>query len=395
MSWLQKIEDNIIITTGEGSTFDVVWKNAAKQVSYNTAVFEFAGVAGSLVRRKLPKGNQYSIEIYFRGENHLDESRAFEVAAADPRPWTLSHPFYGRLSVQPVQLSFDNTALNVTKITGVVLETIEGGVNTSVDLADQIQADAQQLSENTAQSVTAIDADTQAGLTSQNEATFQNYKKEVEQASDLEALTTAFAKSRSAAQQAIAKPVEAMRTAQNLINLPFSFANSTEARIAMLKREFDNLVTSALGLTSFASKRVFEASGANVLATLAKVAGVGVYDNRLAVLNAAAQITGNYNTFISTLDGLQGDEYYPDRDTIAGLENIVNNTVDLLFQLAQDAKQERSYTLDADSNAILLAHRFYGLDDNDENLNRFIADNSLGLNEMLGVKKGRQVIYYI
>ncbi len=46
-------------------------------------------------------------------------------------------------------------------------------------------------------------------------------------------------------------------------------------------------------------------------------------------------------------------------------------------------------------NVILLSHKFYGSDENDDNLQKFIDTNNIGLNELLNISKGRKVIYYI
>jgi len=47
------------------------------------------------------------------------------------------------------------------------------------------------------------------------------------------------------------------------------------------------------------------------------------------------------------------------------------------------------------SNAIILTHRFYDLEETDQNLENFINQNQIGINEMLEIKTGRKVIYYV
>src|SRR5690242_2796658 len=100
MSWLDRITDSLTITTGEGSTFTPNWINAVRQKEYNIAEFEFIEQKGTLVSRKLPRGNKYNIEIYFQGDNHLNEAGRFDLAADDPRYWVMAHPFYGHVNVQ-------------------------------------------------------------------------------------------------------------------------------------------------------------------------------------------------------------------------------------------------------------------------------------------------------
>jgi hypothetical protein len=66
-----------------------------------------------------------------------------------------------------------------------------------------------------------------------------------------------------------------------------------------------------------------------------------------------------------------------------------------LFVIAVGAQQQRRYVLSVDSNPIILSHRFYGPSEDDSNLDRFISQNNIGINEILQLKKGREVIYYV
>src|SRR5688500_16182415 len=113
MSWVEKIQRELIITTGDGKEYKPNWLNASKDVEYNVAQFNFPKIPGTLVAGGEPKGAQYSVEFYFQGEDHLDKFTAFEQSAKDKRPWTISHPFYGRLVVKPLALKFDHSKYNV------------------------------------------------------------------------------------------------------------------------------------------------------------------------------------------------------------------------------------------------------------------------------------------
>jgi hypothetical protein len=66
-----------------------------------------------------------------------------------------------------------------------------------------------------------------------------------------------------------------------------------------------------------------------------------------------------------------------------------------LYRIAFEAKQEREYILDEDSNIILLTHKFYEMDSEDRNINNFIETNNIGLNEILNIQKGRKIVYYV
>ena len=106
-------------------------------------------------------------------------------------------------------------------------------------------------------------------------------------------------------------------------------------------------------------------------------------------------------TYIQTLEGIQSenggsvDSFIPDANALQQLNALLNYTVANLFVIAMDAKQERSIILEEDSNWIVLAHRFYGLKQDDSTIEELIKNNNAGLNEMLQVRKNRKIVYYV
>ena len=124
MSWINKIKDKFIITCGDGGVFEPSWMNAQKEKEFNIARFAFPDVPGELVKRGERLATSYSLELYFQGADHLETAERFDNSSNDKRAWTISHPNYGSLYVQPLGISFDNTQHNVSKILCTVVETI-------------------------------------------------------------------------------------------------------------------------------------------------------------------------------------------------------------------------------------------------------------------------------
>ncbi len=111
MSWIEKIKNGIIITCGDGVSYQPNWLNATKLLEWNVAMYEFPELDGTLVKKSKKLGTKYNLELFFQGENHLDDSSAFEKSANDPKPWKIIHPFYGTLNVQAPSFTVDNTGL--------------------------------------------------------------------------------------------------------------------------------------------------------------------------------------------------------------------------------------------------------------------------------------------
>jgi hypothetical protein len=66
-----------------------------------------------------------------------------------------------------------------------------------------------------------------------------------------------------------------------------------------------------------------------------------------------------------------------------------------LYAIGLNAKQERTYITTEDSDFITLAHKFYGLDFDDNTIDELIENNNLGLNGILNIDKGTEILYYI
>jgi hypothetical protein len=363
-------------------------------------------VPGTLVSRGTPKGRKYNVEMYFQGEFHLDFAAIFDEATDDPRPWQLIHPLYGSLFVQPVSLNYDNTAHNVTKVTGTLIETIiEDRPKVSIDPPDQIANLADIVFDFSALAVssklrplTLQNVDT---LRKNTISVFNVGKKSIFDTVSFEQYFNLFNTALTEIQNATAEPLAAIRAVQAVINEPFNFAANVKVRIDTLKSQFDILVTTVANLTGLNDKRIFENNASNIVSAMALSSVTNYqYNNREDVLFVIESINDYYNLLLTTLDSLQtesGEEesYHPDVDTMISLYNIVNYTLANLFNVAVEARQQRTLILEEDSNPIILTHRFYGMSDGDENLDRFINDNQIGISEMLQLKKGRRVVYYL
>jgi hypothetical protein len=408
MSWIEKFKNDLIIRTGDGNEFKVLWKNATRGKEFNVARFEFQEVDGTLVKRFRPKGMEYNIEFYFQGEFHLDDAESFDKSADDPRAWVLSHPLYKSITVQPLRLDYENTTMNFTKVTGTVVETItEDRPKTSSNPVDKIAVDKQLMDEtfnaSFAEQVVPNTAD-KADMTATNKTVYDIGKKRVKLTVDAEEYFNAFRNANVAITNATAEPLDAIAQLQNVINTPARFADSTQNRLATLKLQFEALLSSAATITLSSTKRLFEHSlaanlGAMILTT--STPQDGDYRNRNDVLDVITTVLDAYNDFISAVDSLQTDNggelesYIPDPVGMTALNNLVDFAISNLFNIAINGRQERTLILEEDSNPMNLAHRFYGLDAADESLTEFIEQNQIGINEMLIVRKGRKVIYYV
>ncbi len=407
MSWIEKIKANFIITTGDGKSFMPLWNNATKAFEYNVAEFEFPNLPGTLVRRTQVKGTRYNIEFYFQGENHLDQALAFETSARDPRAWRISHPLYGDITVQPLGFVQDNTKLNTSKFTGQVVETItEDSPRLGSSPVDKINEDKIVCDEIFAGSYANNVVPTATDINSMNANTANYYAKgaKVAKVPDSETYFNLFNDAKSDILNATDAPLKAMQSIQAMINAPAQFATDINTRLNLLIDQFSSLRSTIVNIFSPNAKKLYENNAAALVSAMAVAAANPLeddYGNRSKVISVVERIIGQYNLYISDLDDLQTpngglpDSFIPDASSLIALNNLMNYTISNLFNIALNAKQERTIYLEADSNLLILAHRFYGLDVEDKTLTELIMNNNIGLSEMLQIKKGRKLVYYV
>jgi hypothetical protein len=408
MSWIENINTDIVIQTGDGKQYFPLWRPTSKGIEYNVAQFEFINKAGTLVKRGTPKGTRYSFEVIFQGEQYLELAKAFEVSANDSRPWTILHPQFGTMIVQPVSLDFDYSAYNLVLVSGSIIETItETATKITIVPRDKVEFDKGALDmtyalnwENT-QGITSIDetflADTLEDIYNTGEKVAPN----TDAASEYYNL---FTEANAAILEATTEPLAAMRKIQAVLNYPALFADSVKNRINLLIEQYESLQGIIDNLDSQVEKKTFEAFGGAIISSIAQSAVTpltGNYANKTDVLAIIDLILESWSGYIEDLDSMQDENggleggFVPDFTSIAGLSSLVNFTVSNLFETALGARQERSILLEDDSNVILLAHRFYGLDADDTIIEEFMNNNNIGLSEILLIRKGRRLIYYV
>lgn len=405
MSWKDQLENTLTIICGDGKSYSPYWIVLPYSVEFNIAAFEFPNLIGTLVNPGFPKGRRFEMEIYFQGEDHIAQSEAFRISAGDKRPWTLNHPLYGPILVRPVSLSFDATGLGLTKIAGLLIETIsEIYPKTAVDPQGNARLLKENLDDSCINALTAKPSISDINtVIDKNNKNFKVAIKRIKLPEEAEAFTNALNNANSAVQNLTSGPLEAMHQTIVLISAPARFTLNVKTRIDVLNEQFQNIRTGIIGVTNVATKQLFQNMAATVLSSQMEAVLFplkGDYSKSTEALSVIDVLVKNYNTFISDLDLMQTpnggntSSFIPDANVIIQLNNLLHFSISNLMSIALDGKSERSVIIEEDSNVILLTHRFYGLDDNDENINEFMDNNNVGLNNILQIKKGTRIIYY-
>ncbi len=407
MTWIERLDSVFSLTTGDGQVYTPLWKPTSKGLEWNVSEFNFKEQPGTLVKKLQPIGRKFPLEFWFQGDDHLDIANAFEESANDRRPWVINHPYYGSITVQCPALNVDHTDYGISKFSATVIETItEDSPKVSVSPLDKIIADK---AINDADFLEAFDEEIDAAnattLAENNEEFYTEGSRLSKLLEQAQGYFDAFNAAQSAVNNAAADAKGAMKAAQNLINKPAMFAASVKDRIASVKSSFNDLKDSVTGIVDRVKKKFFESQGGALISSMALASALpqdGDYENANDVLSIIDPIIEAYNDYVATLDSVQSenggapDSYIPDAQALIGLNALITFTVSNLFNIALQSKQERSFILETDSNWVNLAHKVYGMSPEDDSAIQLLIDNNkAGLNEMLQVKKGRRIIYYV
>ena len=404
MSWRDDLSTiPFEIVTGDSKVWrPLLSQSYEKNIEYSGVQYEFINRVGSLFARRLPKGRTYPLEFSFTGGDNVKVANAFELSARDYRAWRVTHPFYGRMQVQPLSMKMVSNGLNSTAIICQVVESVDAKQPLAYpDYKDAIEQKLELLQTGVSGlgSIEVLSAKDLQILTD----TVSKFGKMVERIVKLESeykeYKAALNKALNEIDNAMAMTTGFIKSIQQLINLPASIASNIGTRFNMLKEALNSLKDNLEGIISGAyfKKLFYNLIGATVVSAMAKAVitqNTGDFETKAEVEAYVESLLSEYNDFLETLYGLEDEEFTPDHDVILALHTLMCETVGSLYQVMFEAKQERIIYPERDTNMVLLAHRLYGIA-SDENIAKIKSTNRIGLSEILNIKKDRPIKYYV
>jgi len=404
--WIEEINQDFVIITGDGAEFKPFWINAQKSKEFNYKAFEYPETAGAYVERKQPQATKLDLKLFFQGENNLEEANMFWESANNAKPWSITHPLYGALSVQPISLTFNDKNFNVTEITAPVIETNEeAGPEVSTDVSAQVINQGETANQQAAQGYAANAQPTAEDVASMKKTveTVQSNASNNLPTDQVNAFKNSASQALGKIESATAKPAQAITALQNVIGFPAQIQASVQNRLGILQKNFDSLLPTANEQASANQKLQKEkeiAANLTAQAVAAITPQKNDYKVRADILQISEQLQKNYGAYIAKLNGLQTqrtgrpESFAPDFALQYNLELTINRAVGNLFRRVFDLKREKVYETKSETNIFLLTHALYGLDEEDENINQLINQNAFNQEEFFVIPAGRKVVYY-
>lgn len=405
MTWEERINNiPLEIKTGDGKTYFPLFKStdSEKTKEFNTSSFEFINVYGTLVDRKKPKGGKFPLVFYFEGADNITQADNFENSSDDPRPWEVNHPFYGRIVGQPLSIARKDNYLNSTEINIDFWETIEIEYptrNYSIKDNTREKHNAVYLAATVSYIKNAPFTSADISKNKVNILTIAGNAKKLNDNSTYADFQNALNKGLKAIDNLLADPLAAIESIQKFLDLPSRYEKAVEGRVASYLGTYERLKYS---IDSLIDKKYFESIGASTIASMADAMVNPLFDDYVLIADIEKMYTklnDTYEDYKKVLDQNKVSVYdiknnwNPDATVQQELNDIVVFTLANLYRLTFATKRERVIYTTKKTNAILLVHRYVGLDNLDEHLENFISRNNIRLNELFTIQKGRKIVY--
>lgn len=412
MSWIEQIETQMEITTGDGKKYTPNWVNAVVEQDFNLSEYNYPEVTGTFVNRRKAMGKKHSLTIFFQGEDHLDIAKAFMISAENQKAWKITHPYHGELRVQPSKIRLDNKKHNISMFSISIRETIKrDGTKYTISPVDSIKSNKIKLDAFLTDTYFEAANPTPDG---------GDITKSLEVVADIEAagesaiieehekvsFKNKIIEAQSKLLELISEPTKAMEALQAAINFPFQVISPVDFRISAAIEAFDRILVTFETLTDFDhADKVNSIMQLTPVATAAAIAAISSleeypYESREEVDNTTARLVAINNAYVDHLNSIETEtqtdinSFAVDPDIARGVQDIFSETISHLIEISLDSMQEFIVRNDADSNAIILTHKYYGMDSEDVNFNKFVNSNNIGLNEVLLIRKDRELKYY-
>lgn len=420
MTWQDRIQPSIVMTSPRGSVFDAKWIGNERTIEKRLGVFNFPNVSGTAAQDLGVTGTQYPLTIYFDGQDNDLIATLFMEACKETGLWEIVHPTKGTLNLQLVSVSESIESVksgNMTKFVTEWLETIAGEVSVSTaQLAAQIatqsaqvsSVSSEQFSANAVQDTVSQKSAIERAVNSAVGIITSNLKSIYETVPEINSQITSIVTGiQDTIGQATIDTLALAGQIETLVTFPVVATTDVLERLST----YGKLILDAIGLspsgTSVEDKNtvsVQELVLTSAIVALAQSASTGSLQTRSQAVESAVGIIEQLDAITNTLDATQQNfivkdidaQYFSQSVSYSDALTITSQAVGFLLLSAFELAIEKIITLQTPKAPIIVTIEEYGsLGIDDVNLNLFLESNNLKGNENLILQAGRQVVVYV
>jgi prophage DNA circulation protein len=426
MSWKDRLQENVILTSPEGTEFRPQWVGDPRSFNKTVAVFNPPGVKGASFQDLEFGAIATPLTIYFSGDdNDLEASRFFETCK-EKGTWLVEHPVIGLIELQlskvtegisPVEnggvTRFDTEWLESGALEAIILSLPEKASNVLDKSSLVNDASTEQLEDN-------VDID--------KPSLISKFAQEVADIADyvtgkLSALTDTIAEANStisSVRRGITQTlsgatidIEALAgQLQTLVQFPSRVTQDLITRLNtysdMISTSFEEIIfpdgkTGAKpeDKNRAASQEIFLVSA---MAAEAQIAVSEILDTRAQALEVVQVLIDDFNLITNNLDTIQGHfdsetmdlQYFSQSISYKELSETISLAIAYVLDVSFELAIEKRFIIDRPRTPIEIALTEYdgpGVDD--ENVDLFITSNNLHNEDILLLRAGTEVVVYV
>jgi hypothetical protein len=420
MTWKERLQANIVLTSPAGSVFTAEWIGNPRTVEKKLGIFQYPKIRGAVVQDLDVGGDRYPLTIFFEGSDHDIEAGRFFNACKENGAWSINHPVRGRLTLQLVFVTETIAPVESGNITEFITEWIEPldpfALPSLPELASQITTQVNQVNDTAAsqfarnlrqdkfKQIEKIVATTNSVVTAVSENLGPIYQASAE----INARITSIARG---IQDLISEPIiDAAGLAgqiQSLIQLPLLAIDDIPARVTA----YSGLLADTLALapTNSGEDQINVAATQELAATsintaIAQTVSAGDLKTRKEAIGAAETVSGEFITMTDVLDVSQeifqqNDidlQYFSQSESFSDSSVIAAQAIAYLLEKSFSLAIEKRMILTVPRAPIEITITEYGtLGAEDANLDLFLESNQLSSNDIMLLQAGREVVVYV
>lgn len=416
MTWRDRLQPEIILTSPTGQTFTALWVGGPRTVEKKLGIFSYPRIAGAVVQDLDVDAVRYPLTFYFEGEDHdLDADRFFN-ACKERGAWRITHPVRGQLTLQLITVTEDiqpTSSANVTAINSEWIEPLD--LSTVASVAEQSEAVKTQVevvrASASQQFGGVVELDKAAKITAFKNAIggavtiVRNTLEPIsQQSADVNAGFLSVQRGITSGLDATTLDVVGLGgQLQTLVSLPGDAIESISTKLDYYSDliagllEFGPDAPSARGVNTVAVQELILTAA---LTTLSESVTGGELESREQAVTFLDSIAEQFATVTDALDAAQelyegnaiDNQYFSQSETFNDTAALIGRVAALLLRRSFDLAAAKRITLTRERAPVEIAATEYG---DLDHLDFFISSNRLKAYEILLLPAGRELVVYL
>lgn len=369
-------------------------KTSYKTVNMSDDTFQDMGVSG----------RDFSLKIYFLGDDHDIQSNNFDAAYCERGQSKLQFPYHGIINVQPLDIDYEQDTVSASNQTIVNISFHECGLTKYPTAKTSQTAAAKKNIAEARESLSQSFGDTVETLT--DKETFAS-----KWSANLDKLSEKFSGIQDSGFIGVLNDIKS----QNILNNPYVMGtqigilikkglltyNSAYDVLSFADSFLSDLLPSSSSVVSKAEYTADDIFAKQTIITVCEVVTDAEFETRKDAVKTTEQIQDINDDYVEKSQDTEKNLNENIEDTVISdidTTEIVNDVISSITNKIEDLKIEKTVCLKELSNPILLACEYYPdlfKSNPDEAVEYFNKTNGLSGDDFIYLEKGRKVKVYV